>query len=120
MKDVTRRRFLAGGAAAGAASIAGFGTGWLSPASADPAPSRFHAEFPSHDPADVRTVVAKAHVDFDTVKSLVEARPALAKSALDWGFGDWESALGAAAHMGRRDIAEILLRHARSGTPISW
>ena len=27
----------------------------------------------------------------------------------DWGAGDWETGLGAAAHMGRRDIAELLL-----------
>ena len=27
----------------------------------------------------------------------------------DWGGGDWETGLGAAAHMGRRDIAELLL-----------
>jgi len=27
----------------------------------------------------------------------------------DWGFGDWESALGAASHMGNRPIAEYLL-----------
>ncbi|MCA9295066.1 MAG: hypothetical protein KC983_01090, partial [Phycisphaerales bacterium] len=26
-------------------------------------------------------------------------------------FGDWESALGAASHMGRRDIAEFLIAH---------
>ena len=29
----------------------------------------------------------------------------------DWGAGDWETGLGAAAHMGRRDIAEHLLAH---------
>src|SRR5262249_49180889 len=27
----------------------------------------------------------------------------------DWGYGDWESALGAASHVGNRDIAEFLL-----------
>ena len=34
-----------------------------------------------------------------------------ANAAWDWGDGDWETALGAAAHMGRRDIAELLLGH---------
>jgi len=29
----------------------------------------------------------------------------------DWGAGDWETGLGAAAHMGRRDIALLLLEH---------
>jgi hypothetical protein len=28
---------------------------------------------------------------------------------MDWGAGDWESGLGAASHMGRRDIVEFLL-----------
>jgi hypothetical protein len=37
--------------------------------------------------------------------------PALVNAAQDWGAGDWETALGAAAHMGRRDIAELLLEH---------
>ncbi len=68
-----------------------------------------HAEFPSHDPAVVRDIVAASHADIDSVRSLVEASPALAKAAWDWGFGDWESALGAASHMGRRDIAELLI-----------
>ena len=38
-------------------------------------------------------------------------KPELVNAAWDWGGGDWESALGAAAHMGRRDIAELLLEH---------
>jgi hypothetical protein len=32
-------------------------------------------------------------------------------AAWDWGGGDWETALGAAAHMGRADIARYLLAH---------
>jgi hypothetical protein len=28
---------------------------------------------------------------------------------MDWGGGDWESGLGGASHMGRRDIVEFLL-----------
>src|SRR5205814_8647099 len=30
-------------------------------------------------------------------------------AAWDWGFGDWETALGAASHMGNRPIAEYLI-----------
>lgn len=70
-----------------------------------------HLEFPSHDPDVVREVVAVSHVNIDRLRELIEASPALAKSAWDWGFGDWESALGAASHMGRPDIAELLIRH---------
>jgi hypothetical protein len=28
---------------------------------------------------------------------------------VDWGFGDWEDALGAASHVGNREIAEYLI-----------
>lgn len=69
------------------------------------------ASFPTQDPDTVLLVVAKSHVDYDTVRTVVTARPQLAKAAWDWGFGDWESALGAASHMGRRDIAEVLMEH---------
>ena len=32
-------------------------------------------------------------------------------AAWDWGGGDWETGLGAASHMGRRQIALYLLEH---------
>jgi hypothetical protein len=67
--------------------------------------------FPAQDADDVRTVVGKSHVDFEMVRQLVNERPELAKATWDWGFGDWESSLGAASHMGRRDIAELLMAH---------
>ncbi len=69
------------------------------------------ASYPSQDPDLVREVVTKSHFNYDRVRELVTPRPALAKAAWDWGFGDWESALGAASHMGRRDIAELLIEH---------
>jgi hypothetical protein len=69
------------------------------------------ATYPTQDPDLVRAVVGKAHVDYDAVHEMVSARPELAGAAWDWGFGDWESALGAASHMGRRDIAELLIAH---------
>lgn len=72
-------------------------------------PSPVHALYPTHDPALVQAIVGAAHSDIDRVKELVGAKPELAKAAWDWGFGDWESALGAASHMGRRDIAELLI-----------
>jgi hypothetical protein len=45
------------------------------------------------------------------VKQLLEQEPAIVNAAWDWGGGDWETGLGAAAHVGRRDIAEYLLEH---------
>lgn len=66
--------------------------------------------FPQQDPEVVQAVVGASHSDLDRVRELVDARPALARATWDWGFGDWESALGAASHTGRREIAEYLIR----------
>lgn len=57
----------------------------------------------------VSDFVIYAHSDLDMVKKLLDKEPALINAFMDWGAGDWESALGGAAHMGRRDIAETLL-----------
>lgn len=65
--------------------------------------------FPAQDPNLVREVVGASHRDLARVKDLVGARPALARATWDWGFGDWESALGAASHVGNREIAEYLI-----------
>jgi hypothetical protein len=61
------------------------------------------------DPEKVQSYVANAHGDLDVVRALLDEEPALANAAWDWGGGDWETGLGAAAHMGRRDIALFLL-----------
>jgi hypothetical protein len=65
--------------------------------------------FPAYPSDLVREVVTVAHFDLQRVKDLVGPRPQLARAAWDWGFGDWETPLGAASHMGRQDIAEYLL-----------
>jgi len=56
-------------------------------------------------------MVANAHGDLEYVRAALAEDPTLANAAWDWGDGDWETALGAAGHMGRRDIAELLLAH---------
>jgi hypothetical protein len=66
---------------------------------------------PALDPQKVEAFVANAHGDLDAVRTLLSEEPALVNGAWDWGGGDWETALGAAAHMGRRDIALFLLEH---------
>ena len=66
---------------------------------------------PGQDPAVVKETVGVSHGDLKRVRELVEKQPALANATIDWGFGDWESALGAASHIGRREIAELLLAH---------
>jgi hypothetical protein len=57
----------------------------------------------------VQDFVIFAHGDLDMVKRLLEKEPALLNATVDWGGGDWESGLGGAAHMGRRDIALLLI-----------
>ena len=59
----------------------------------------------------VQEFVAKSHGDLDRVKELLAQEPGLINSSWDWGGGDWETGLGAAAHMGRKDIAAFLLEN---------
>jgi len=59
----------------------------------------------------VQEFVGKSHADLDGVKELLAQEPAIINSSWDWGGGDWETGLGAAAHMGRRDIATYLLEN---------
>ena len=70
-------------------------------------------DLPEHYPAYsaelIRTIVTVAHFDLNKLRDLVAPHPQLVKASWDWGFGDWETPLGAACHMGRRDIAEYLL-----------
>ena len=63
------------------------------------------------EPSLVENFVAQSHSDLERVEQLLRGEPALVNSAWDWGGGDWETALGAASHMGRRDIALYLLEH---------
>jgi hypothetical protein len=57
----------------------------------------------------VQDFVIFAHSDLPMVETLLAKEPALLNATMDWGAGDWESGLGGASHMGRRDIAEFLL-----------
>jgi hypothetical protein len=87
------------------------------PATAEPAPpvgrpqgdGGVHELYPTQDPEQVREMVGVSHFSLEKVTALVASRPTLAKAAWDWGFGDWETALGAASHMGQREIARFLI-----------
>ena len=59
----------------------------------------------------VQEFVAKAHGDFERVKELLTQEPGLVNATWDWGGGDFETALGAASHMGNKDIANYLLEN---------
>ena len=71
--------------------------------------------YPAYAPELIEKVVTVSHFSLDKVKEIVEPHPQLVKASWDWGFGDWESPLGAACHMGRTDIAEYLL--SKGATP---
>ncbi len=65
-------------------------------------------QYPAYPPDLIERLVTVSHFSLDKVKEIVGPHPQLVKAAWDWGFGDWETPLGAACHMGRRDIAEYL------------
>lgn len=69
------------------------------------------ASYPTHDPSLVRDMVGASHSRIDRVRELLATSPTLALATWDWGFGDWETALGAASHVGNRDIAQLLIDH---------
>src|SRR4029079_10122965 len=74
-----------------------------------PAVPEIASTFPAHEPDAVREVVSVSHGNFARVKELVSGRPALARVSWDWGFGDWETPIDAASHVGNRAIAEFLI-----------
>lgn len=78
-------------------------------------PASLPVRYPAYPPELIETLVTVSHFSLDKVQSIVDPHPHLVKAAWDWGFGDWETPLGAACHMGRRDIADYLL--ARGATP---
>jgi hypothetical protein len=64
---------------------------------------------PSIPPDQVQAVVSHSHRSLEKVRELVEATPLLANACWDWGGGDFETPLEAAAHTGGREIAAYLL-----------
>ena len=75
--------------------------------------------FPSLHPALAREIVSVSHGNLPRVRELVQQHPALAKASFDWGYGDFETALGAASHTGRREIAELLIENGAPPTLFS-
>jgi hypothetical protein len=69
------------------------------------------AGFPAQDPEVVKEIVGVSHGNLARVKELVTARPALARASWDWGYGDWETPIDAASHVGNRPIAAFLIAH---------
>jgi len=57
----------------------------------------------------IQEFVGNSHGDLERVKELLVQESALVNACWDWGGGDFETGLGAAAHMGRKDIACYLI-----------
>jgi hypothetical protein len=119
----TRKQFLIG---SGAAAVGLFCARGLLQAQPGTTPSVLEAsasresadyvpDFPEHHPqfdrARVKRFVIAGHGNLAAVKAMLAEEPNLINGAIDWGHGDFETALGGASHMGRHDIAEYLLEH---------
>ena len=61
------------------------------------------------DPELVKEFVGKSHRDPDRVKELLEETPTLLNAAHDWGNGDFETGLGAASHVGNKDLVKYFI-----------
>jgi hypothetical protein len=119
---ISRRRFAGLGA-----SLALGSSSAIRPASADdppkpPAPveAPFERDYPapgfkpSWKKPQINRLMAQdfvifAHSDLEMTRKLLDKEPAVLNAVIDWGGGDWESGLGGASHMGRRDIVGLLL-----------
>src|SRR3954453_7232314 len=60
-------------------------------------------------PGVVGEFVGRAHSDLARVSELLAGYPTVINGSFNWGNGDFETPLGAAAHSGRKDIVEFLL-----------
>ena len=124
LKDIdapcTRKQFLICGGAAAVGLFCGRGLLRAQPGSspalsATPQSADNVPDFPEHHPqfdrARVKRFVIAGHVNLPAVKAMLAEEPNLINGTIDWGNGDFETALGGSSHMGRRDIAEYLLEH---------
>jgi hypothetical protein len=75
--------------------------------------------FPTQHDFIVKEIVGVSHNNLARVKELVQQHQTLAKASWEWGFGDWETALGAASHVGQRAIAEFLIENGAHPTIFS-
>lgn len=108
---LSRRHFLTLAAGSGLASLAS-----AQPHAPVPTPSKPPGTAaapppkpPALAPEMVKEFVGAGHGNLAKVKEMLAAQPGLKNACWDWGGGDFETALGGAAHMGQREIAEYLI-----------
>jgi hypothetical protein len=66
-------------------------------------------EEPQLDKALVQTFVGAGHRDPEKVKGMLDEHPTLLNAAHDWKYGDFETCLGAASHVGLKELAQYLV-----------
>ena len=64
---------------------------------------------PAIAPDLIKKIVGSSHSNLKEVTRLLKEQPHLVNGTWDWGGGDFETPLGAASHMGRKDIAKLLI-----------
>ncbi len=64
---------------------------------------------PQLDKNIVQEFVGASHKDMDKVVQLLEEYPNLLNAAHDWKYGDFETGLGAASHVGYKELAQYFL-----------
>jgi hypothetical protein len=57
----------------------------------------------------VHEFVGASHTDMAKVKVLLEEFPTLLNAAHDWKYGDFETGLGAASHVGYKELVKFFL-----------
>ena len=66
---------------------------------------------PALSPEMVREFVIAGHGNLERVQEMLTETPGIINAAWDWGDGDFETALGGAAHTGSSEVARYLLEH---------
>ena len=61
------------------------------------------------NPEEIQALVFAAHKDLDETRKLLDQNPHLINCTNQRKRGDFETAMGGASHMGRRDIADLLI-----------
>ena len=59
----------------------------------------------------VQEFVGKSHSDADRVKEMLLEEPTLLNAAHDWKYGDFETGLGAASHVGYKELVRYFLEN---------
>ncbi len=64
---------------------------------------------PIYSAEEITEFVFAAHKDLDETKKIIKKKPLLLNCTNQFKKGDFETALGGASHMGRKDIADHLV-----------